>query len=126
MVESGADFPALVVRPESLWDKLGQVFGLHDISLPSDEFNRRFFVKCADPGFAIRALSQPAMDFLLQQAHPPNRPLAIEALEHAVLLHHAGNFPLLQIPGGVQGLMDVGIELLSQLESGLGIEPPKS
>jgi hypothetical protein len=62
--------PALLIRPEGLFDRVKGVFGFDDIDFESDEFSRRFWVKSSDKRFAYDVLHPRMMEFLLA-AQPP-------------------------------------------------------
>ena len=57
--------PELHVGPEGVFSRLGQVLGMQDIELESEDFNRRFRVRCPDPKFATDVLSPRTMEMLL-------------------------------------------------------------
>lgn len=62
--------PALLVRPEGLFDKLKGAFGFDDIDFESVEFSRRFWVQSSDKRFAYDVLHPRMMEFLLAQQPP--------------------------------------------------------
>jgi hypothetical protein len=64
-----ADLPRLQVTPESLLSRVGHVFGMQDIDLESEEFNRAFRVTSNDPKFASDALPPRTMQLLLSRTH---------------------------------------------------------
>jgi hypothetical protein len=49
--------PSLEVGPENVLTRLGNVMGMHDIELESEDFNRRFRVRANDRKFAYDVLS---------------------------------------------------------------------
>lgn len=55
----------LYIRPEGLFDKLAGWVGFDDIDFESDEFSRKFMVKCADKRFAYDVIHPRMMEFLL-------------------------------------------------------------
>lgn len=63
------DLPRLQVTPESLFSRVGHVFGMADIDLESEDFNRAFRVTCSDPKFASDALTPRTMELLLSRSH---------------------------------------------------------
>jgi hypothetical protein len=69
-IESARPLKPLTVRPEGLLDKVGEFFGGQDIHFESDEFNRRFHVKCEDRKWAYDVMPPRAMELLL--AGQPN------------------------------------------------------
>lgn len=62
--------PALLIRPEGLFDKLAGAFGFDDIDFESAEFSRRFYVKSDDKRFAYDVVHPRMMEFLLA-GQPP-------------------------------------------------------
>ena len=52
-----AALPYLEVGPESVFERLGNVIGVHDIEIESEEFNRKFNVHSDDRKFASDVLS---------------------------------------------------------------------
>lgn len=57
--------PGLHVAPEGVLSRLGTMIGLEDIEVESEEFNRRFRVRCPDPRFAHDVLTPRTMHSLL-------------------------------------------------------------
>jgi hypothetical protein len=57
--------PRLQVTPENLFSRLGNVLGLDDIELESEQFNRAFRVHADDRKFASDVLTPRTMEFLL-------------------------------------------------------------
>lgn len=50
-------WPALSVTAENFLHRIGELFGMHDIRLEDEAFNKRFRVKCDDENFAILLLN---------------------------------------------------------------------
>ena len=59
--------PQLQVTPENLVTRLGNAFGLDDIELESEDFNRRFRVRAQDRKFACDVLGPRTMAMLLSR-----------------------------------------------------------
>src|SRR3954452_22706671 len=59
--------PSLQVTPESVFTRIGNVLGLDDIELESEDFNRRFRVHARDRKFATDVLSPRTMQALLDR-----------------------------------------------------------
>ena len=57
----------LHIRSETLFDKVGEFFGLDDIDFESAEFSRAFHVKSPDKKWAFDVLHQRTIEFLLSQ-----------------------------------------------------------
>lgn len=97
-------FANLSVRPEQPGSNLLAIFGVEDIQLESDDFNRRFEVKCDDPRFAFDVLHQRCMEFLLRRPD-----ICIEATGSTLLFYQV---PRTQTLGGLRGqvqrLLDFG------------------
>jgi hypothetical protein len=66
-LQLSAHLPRLQVTPENVFTRLGNVFGLDDIELESEDFNRRFRVHCNDRKFACDVLTPRTMEALLKQ-----------------------------------------------------------
>jgi hypothetical protein len=62
--------PALLIRRESMMDKLAGVFGFDDIDFESSEFSRRFHVKSPDKRFAYDVVTPKMMEFLMSSSPP--------------------------------------------------------
>lgn len=58
--------PEVEVTPEGVLAKIGQALGMRDIELESDDFNRRFRVRCGDPKLAVDLLPPRTMELLLR------------------------------------------------------------
>ena len=58
--------PALLVRPEGMFDKIASAFGFDDIDFESAEFSRKYFVKSTDKRFAYDVLHPRMIEFLLR------------------------------------------------------------
>ncbi len=69
ILESEVLLQPLLVRPESLFDKMSAFFGFDDIDFESADFSRRFFVKAVSKRWAHDVIHPRAMEFLLSQ--PP-------------------------------------------------------
>lgn len=57
--------PTLEVGPENALTRLGNVMGMHDIELESEDFNRRFRVHAGDRKFAYDVLSPRTIEKLM-------------------------------------------------------------
>jgi hypothetical protein len=60
-----AAWPRLTIVPEHLGHKLFDALGGDDIDFESDEFSRRFWVRCPDRKFAYDVIHGRAMEFLM-------------------------------------------------------------
>jgi Protein of unknown function (DUF3137) len=65
VTEIAAQCAHLVLDREGLFTRIADHIGLHDIEFESEEFNRRFNVKCADRKFANDILDPRMMDWLV-------------------------------------------------------------
>ena len=82
----GLDLPEFVARPEGLFDKIGQVFGYHDIDLPMHpDFSRRYILRGADEG-RIRDFFRPAVARFFEA----NPGLSVEAKFDRFILYRPG------------------------------------
>lgn len=57
--------PELHVGPEGVFSRIGSMLGFQDIELESEDFNRRFRVRCPDPKLATDVLAPRTMELLL-------------------------------------------------------------
>lgn len=64
------DVPDLLIRRESVMDKLAGVFGFDDIDFESSEFSRKFHVKSPDKRFAYDVVHPRMIEFLMS-SYPP-------------------------------------------------------
>jgi hypothetical protein len=62
--------PALLIRPEGMFDRIASFFGFDDIDFESAEFSRRFCVKSDDKRFAYDVVHPRMMEFLLRTDPP--------------------------------------------------------
>ena len=65
------EVPQFAIRREHVLDKLAGALGFDDIDFESEEFSRRFHVKCADKKFAYDVIHPRMMEFLLASPHAP-------------------------------------------------------
>jgi len=100
-------FQPLSIRPESFLDRVGEFFGLDDIDFESDEFSRRFFVKCPDKKFAYDILHPRAMEFLMEWGK-----VSLEARSDSILFCSPQTNRVLNVPEEVQQLIQHGLRFL--------------
>jgi hypothetical protein len=55
----------MTIRPEGVFDRVTEFFGIDDIDFESAEFSRQFHVKSGDKRWAFDVLHQRTMEFLL-------------------------------------------------------------
>ncbi len=65
IIDLSAAFPDLVVRPESWIEKLAALVGFDDIDFESEEFSRKYYVKCKQREFAYAVIHPQMMEYLL-------------------------------------------------------------
>jgi len=97
-------FQTLSIRPESFLDRVGEFFGLDDIDFESDEFSRKFFVKCADKKFAYDVIHPRVMELLLQCGK-----VHVEAVGDSILFYCT---PTLRVPEEVEPLVQRGLQFV--------------
>ena len=102
VVPLGAGFPRLVIRPESILDKLAGAIGFDDIDFESAEFSRRFFVKSENKKFAYDILHARAMEYLMNDVE---RGFAFELAGSAILLYNGNTWDIEQIPRALDALI---------------------
>lgn len=57
--------PELHLGPEGVFQRIGKAIGMQDIELESEEFNRRYRVRCPDPKLATDVLTPRTMEMLV-------------------------------------------------------------
>ena len=67
ILELGAAFPALVIRPEGWFDKVAGFVGFDDVDFESEEFSGRYFVKSSDRQFAYAVIHPQMMEWMLER-----------------------------------------------------------
>jgi len=87
IVQPGVVLKPLLIRSETFFDKIGEVFGLGAIELESAEFNRRFHVTSPDRRWAFDVLPQTTMEFLLASPH-----FTLEIQDFCILAHTGSVF----------------------------------
>jgi hypothetical protein len=65
VLETPLPLRPLSIRPENVFDRIGEFVGLDDIDFELAEFSREFHVKSPDRRWAFDVLHQEAMEFLL-------------------------------------------------------------
>ena len=65
IIASHIPLQPLHIRPENIFDKVGEFFGADDIDFESAEFSRKFFVKAPDKRWAYDVIHPRVMEFLL-------------------------------------------------------------
>jgi hypothetical protein len=68
-VALAASLPELELLPEGFFSRIGQALGMQDIELESEDFNRRYRVRCNVPKFASDVLTPRTMEALIHR--PP-------------------------------------------------------
>lgn len=97
-------FQPLSIRPETFLDRVGEFLGLDDIDFESDEFSRRFFVKCRDKRFAYDIIHARTMELLLECGK-----VHVEAQGHSILFYYSGR---LRVPDNVEPLIRRGLKFV--------------
>ncbi len=67
LLELGAQFPTIFIRPEGWGDKLAAFVGFDDIDFESEEFSKRYFCKSDNRQFAYAVIHPQMMEWLLPQ-----------------------------------------------------------
>lgn len=67
LVQASVPLKPLELRPEGIFDKVTEFFGLDDIDFESAEFSRTFHVNSPDRRWAYDVLHQRTIEFLLSQ-----------------------------------------------------------
>lgn len=115
ILESAVPLKPLLIRPESVFDRLAGVFGFDDIDFESAEFSRRFCVRSKDRRWAYDVLHNQTIEFLLR-----SRRCAIEFARHHVILWDSPRFTqpdeFLQVAAIGEGVLDRLPEYLVQAQ----------
>ncbi len=102
VVQTRVSAPALTIVPENIFHKIGDALGGEDIDFESDEFSRKFWVKCKDRKFAYDVITPKMMEHLLQ-----HRGWRIEWRGQVLMIWKAGSIklqdtdPMLQTIAGI-------------------------
>ncbi|MBU0595585.1 ABC transporter permease, partial [Candidatus Bipolaricaulota bacterium] len=94
----------LHIRPEGIFDKVTEFFGVDDIDFESAEFSRAFHVKAAEKRWAYDVLHVRTMEFLLGMPR-----LSIQFDEHDVLVWRNRRFKPEQFEEAIavaEGILD--------------------
>ena len=65
IIDSPVPLKPLFIRPEGLFDKVKEFFGMEDIDFESAEFSRKFYVKAPDRKWAYDVIHPRTMEFML-------------------------------------------------------------
>ncbi|MBD3222468.1 hypothetical protein GF314_14630, partial [bacterium] len=65
VLELGQPVIPLRIRPEHVFDRVGEFLGIDDIDFESSEFSRRYHVSSSDRKWAYDVIHQETMDYLL-------------------------------------------------------------
>lgn len=66
VIQSPLTLKPLYIRPENIFDKVSDFFGMDDIDFESAEFSRKFFVKSPEKRWAYDVIHQQMMAYLLE------------------------------------------------------------
>ncbi|MGB1697087.1 MAG: hypothetical protein ACPHK8_01655 [Thermoplasmatota archaeon] len=92
--------PDLVLKREGLHHKLFDALGGEDIDFESDEFSRKFWVKCKDRKFAYAVIHPRMMDMLLEAPR-----MTLQWQGQHMVLHVSGAFH----PDKAEPLIELGL-----------------
>ena len=106
VIETGLPLKPLWIRPENIFDKVGEFMGFDDIDFESAEFSRKFHVSSPDRRWAFDVLHQKAMEFLLAAPR-----LSLEMQTQRILARGDGCFDA----AGYQGALDTAVGLIEML-----------
>ena len=68
LISTGAEWPRLTLGPEGFFERVRDVIGGAGIQFESEEFNRTWEVRSADPRFAAAMIDPEMMLFLMEKA----------------------------------------------------------
>jgi len=66
VIQSPLALKPLYIRPENIFDKVSDFFGMDDIDFESAEFSRKFFIKAPEKRWAYDVIHQQMMAYLLE------------------------------------------------------------
>ena len=95
-------FPELIIKPEGLFAKLGQMLGFDDIDFESHEFSKRYSVKSPDKKFAYDFCNAQMIDYLLRQGN-----LIIEVDRDILSLTFRGRLSVEQIRPNIHRMQHI-------------------
>jgi hypothetical protein len=116
IVASAVPLEPLVIRPEGLFDKIKEFFGVEGIHFESAEFSRKFFVSAPDRKWAYDVIHQRAMEMLM--AMPV---FHVECDRACVIAYRYGRFKPEDFDAAlnvVNGLLDAMPEYLVKQQMG--------
>ncbi len=106
IIETGLPLKPLWIRPENIFDKVGEFMGFDDIDFESAEFSRKFHVSSPDRRWAFDILHQKAMEFLLAAPR-----LSLEMQTQRILVRGSGCFDA----DDYQAALDTAVGLMEML-----------
>lgn len=115
IMESTVPLKPLLIRPEGLFDKIGEFFGHEDIDFESAEFSRRFYVKAEDRKWAYDVLHARAIEFLLArpQYHIQFEPRGVIVTKNALWSAAEFQSAIETVQGMLDGLPEYVVRDLS-------------
>jgi hypothetical protein len=117
VIGSSLPLKQLFIRPEGLFDKVAEFFGVDDIDFESAEFSRKFFVKANDRKWAYDVIHTRTMEFLLGSPR-----FTIQFIPMAVAAWRASTFSVRDFEAAaevIRGILDrLPDYLVKQLKEG--------
>jgi hypothetical protein len=98
--------PQLLLRDESLLDAVASWIGHDDLDFESDEFSRKYYVKCAERKFAYDIFHARLIEYLLASGHSPS----IEMNGPLVVLYERPNGA-----PGIRRLIEIGRHVVESI-----------
>ncbi|MGB0415227.1 MAG: hypothetical protein ACPGKS_00110 [Coraliomargarita sp.] len=95
-------FPELIIQPEGLFSKIGQMLGFDDIDFESHEFSKRYSVKSPDKKFAYDVCNAQMIDYLLRQ-----RDLIIELDRNILSFTFRGRLNVTEVRPNIERIREV-------------------
>ncbi|MHC5054299.1 MAG: hypothetical protein ACYTKD_06235 [Planctomycetota bacterium] len=102
----GQDFPGFYLRREGFFDKVAAAVGFDDIDFESNEFSKRYYVKCADKRFAYDVVNARQMEFLLELDD-----MNVEMAGDSLVFHLESKLE----PDGLEWLHGAALEFVSNI-----------
>jgi len=101
VLDTDVAFPGLLIRLESVFDRLAGAIGFDDIDFESDEFSRRFYVKSDDKKFAYDVIHEKMMEFLMADPR-----WGVQMLLRSVMVYTGSTFTVEEFSAGIEFLRE--------------------
>lgn len=117
-MRQGLVWPHIQLSPEGFGHKVSKLFGMRDLSLESEEFNKKYFVSAEDERSAYDILHPQCIDFLLRI---PARDWQMSNM--FVVVHDSGNMTPQEIRRIIQDMKDFVSLVPDYVKQDRGFQP---